>query len=309
MVFLDPKMDVAFKKLFGNQAKSEIIISFLNSIMGNKDGAKIEKVTIIDPFHYPDSEDKKKSIVDVKCVDQRGHTYIVEMQVVCENDYLERSQYYAAGAFYKQLEKKQKYGALRPVIFIGIVDYNIFKKNKDRYRSHKQIRDTETNEHDLKHLEWYFIELKKFDKKLNELKTVADKWIYLLKEAENLKTVPKELKTPDELHEALETLEEGAFTPAERDDYERTIDYFRVSLSQHDTAAERGLEKGLQKGLEQGRELGKKEALLVVAKNLLGVMSDTAIARHTGMSLSEIKQLKTIKIKKKASVKKRKNNS
>lgn len=272
MVFLDPKTDVAFKKLFGDQAKSEIIISFLNNIMDKKDGSMIETVTIIDPFHLPDSAGKKQSIVDIKCVDQNGHTYIVEMQVVNERDYVERSQYYAAGAFYKQLEAKQKYGALRPVIFIGIVNYDLFPNHKKRYLSHKQIRDTKTHEHDLKHMEWYFIELTKFNKELNELKTVTDKWIYLLKEVENLETVPKELKTPEAIHFAMETLEQGAFTPAERDAYEREIDWYRRTLSQRDTAIE--------------------DALFRVAKSLIGDLSDKKVAEHTGLPIEKIKELK-----------------
>lgn len=236
MTFLDPKFGFVFKKLFGDQTKSEIINSFLNSILGKEDGEKITNTTIIDPSRYPDFDDIGKTILDVKCIDQTGNAYVIEMQVAGEDDYWERCQYRNADAFYNQLAKKQKYAAIKPVIFIGIVNYNILKTHKTRYLSHKKIHA----------VDWYFIELQKFTKKLDELKTIDDKWIYLFKEAERLKTIPKEFKNPPELHAALEALEEGAFTPVERDRYERAIDYFRVTHSQYDTAVEEAIKKALR---------------------------------------------------------------
>ena len=72
--YLNPKNDIAFKKLFGDIAHKDIVISFLNSILERKEGRKIIDVTINDPNNLPETnspeEQSKSSIVDVRCTDQ-----------------------------------------------------------------------------------------------------------------------------------------------------------------------------------------------------------------------------------------------
>ena len=47
MRFADPKNDLAFKKIFGNEAHKEILISFLNSLLDFKDEKTIVDVTLL----------------------------------------------------------------------------------------------------------------------------------------------------------------------------------------------------------------------------------------------------------------------
>ncbi|MBK9017607.1 MAG: PD-(D/E)XK nuclease family transposase [Saprospiraceae bacterium] len=76
---------------------------------------------------------------------------------------------------------------LKPVIFIGIFD---FKFAEVKYRSHHAVCDVEDGERIIKDMDFYFIELPKFTKPLEELVEVTDKWIFFIKEAENLEVVP-----------------------------------------------------------------------------------------------------------------------
>ena len=69
MIFLDPTSDIAFKKLFGSSEHKNIVISFLNSVLGRVEGEKIVDVVINDPHNYPEIPEGKYSIVDVKCTD------------------------------------------------------------------------------------------------------------------------------------------------------------------------------------------------------------------------------------------------
>jgi hypothetical protein len=94
MIFLDPKSDIAFKKLFSNAQHTEIVINFLNNTLNRPKGKKIVSVTINDPYNHPETITAKSSIVDVRCTDQNGSEYILEMQVVNQQDYAERSHYY-----------------------------------------------------------------------------------------------------------------------------------------------------------------------------------------------------------------------
>ena len=49
---------------------------------------KIINVVINDPHNFPETQDDKSSTVDIRCTDQQGAQYIVEMQVIDQKDYL-----------------------------------------------------------------------------------------------------------------------------------------------------------------------------------------------------------------------------
>ncbi len=280
MIFLDPMSDIAFKKLFGDQAKSEIVISFLNSILGRQEGEKIVSVVIItDPYNNPDTKWLKTSIVDVRCVDQSGKNYIIELQVESQDDYPERSQYYAALAMARQLKIGGEYGSVMPVIFVGVLDFNLF--DDPAYLSHHKILNTKTYVHSLQHLEFHFIELQKFHKNIDELDDLVDKWIYLLKNAAMLNTIPKQFKSPAALVEAMEVLEEGNMSPAELTAYDRFVDARRVAESVKQTQ------------LRMGREEGREESRVEVARNMLvDGLSIAKVAMYSGLTIEQIKKLK-----------------
>ena len=293
MIFLDPMSDIAFKKLFGDQAKSEIVISFLNSILGRKEGENIVSVVITDPYNNPDTKWLKTSIVDVRCVDQSGKNYIIELQVESQDDYPERSQYYAALAMARQLKIGGEYGSVMPVIFVGVLDFNLF--DDPAYLSHHKILNTKTYAHSLQHLEFHFIELQKFHKNIDQLDDLVDKWIYLLKNAATLNTIPKQLKSPAALVEAMEVLEEGNMSPAELTVYDRFVDARRVAESIKKTqlriGREEGLEQGREEGRHEGRQEGRHEVLCEMAFKLLLQFSPEEVAQMTGLSIEEIKSI------------------
>jgi predicted transposase/invertase (TIGR01784 family) len=286
MVFMDPKTDIAFKKLFSNKEKKEIVVSFLNSVLEKKEGEKIVDVTINDPNNIPESITSKFSIVDVSCTDQAGKNYIVEMQVIDQKDYAERCQYYASLGLLRQLIKGDDYNKLKPVIFVGVICFNLFKDTN--YLSHHLILNQKTHTHGLTHLEFHFIELNKFNKTINQLKTVTDKWIYLLKNADNLNDIPSALEKPVELEEAMDILKKGNWSRGELEAYDKYWDYVRTEKSRYETA----LEKGMQKGMEKGLEKGKKQAMTELASRLLKNYKIDEVAKITNLSVDELKKLK-----------------
>lgn len=289
MIFLDPKSDIAFKKLFGDGTHKNIVISFLNSVLNREEGAKIVDVIINDPNNLPETRTAKSSIVDVRCTDQNNNHYIIEMQVVAQADYTERAQYYNSLGLSRQLASGDYYGKLVPVIFVGILDFNLFKKTD--YISHHHILDIETHEWDLKNLEWHFVELKKFSKQLDELTTILDKWIYFLKHAVTLQQIPSTLKDPV-LEEAFSVLAQSNWTIAELEAYDRYLDAIRSSGSQLDTAKMMGKMEGKIEGKMEGKIEGKMEEKIVIAKKLLAHLHSTDIAQITGLSIEVIENLK-----------------
>lgn len=88
--FLDPKNDVAFRKIFGTEKNKDILIHFINDMITFKEGKQIVDVTFLKTAQDPETAVKKTSIVDILCKDEVGNCYTVEMQVGKENLELDR---------------------------------------------------------------------------------------------------------------------------------------------------------------------------------------------------------------------------
>lgn len=106
-----------------------------------------------------------------------------------------------------------------------------------------------------------FLELGRFKKRISELETVFEKWIYLLKNMHRMTEIPAEFSEP--LFERLFLLAEiGNFTPDEMRQYYNSLenmgDYDNIIHTAQEEAEKRGLEKGRAEGRAEGRKPKKR---------------------------------------------------
>ena len=94
--FLDPKNDVAFRRIFGSEDNKDILIHFVNDVLELKGKDKIKEVTFLSTIQIPEIASKKQSVVDVLCKDENGVQLIIEMQVSPQEGFEKRAQYYPA---------------------------------------------------------------------------------------------------------------------------------------------------------------------------------------------------------------------
>src|SRR6266550_484875 len=269
--FLDPKNDVAFRRIFGTEKNKDILIHFLNDILGFTGKNAIQDIEFLSTIQDPDIASKKQSIVDVLCRDSTGVQWIIEMQVAKTKGFEKRAQYYAAKAYSRQADKGDQYHDLKEIIFIAIADCVLFP-NKSEYKSKHTIRDEDTNEHDLKDFYFIFIELPKFPKtKEDQLSSIVEKWICFFKYADETSEEELEKIIGSDLiiKKAYEELNRFNWSEKEFIAYEqeikRILDEQAVLAQKLDDATEKGREEGIQIGHEKGREAEKIE----VAKNSL----------------------------------------
>ncbi len=78
--FLDARNDYALKRIFGTEKNKDILIHFLNDILGFTGLAAIHDVEFLATILDPEVAAKKQSIVDVLCKDSQGSRYIIEME-------------------------------------------------------------------------------------------------------------------------------------------------------------------------------------------------------------------------------------
>ncbi len=81
MQFADIKNDITFRKIFGNENKTEILISFLNAVLKLEGNKQIMWVEILNPYQLPRMAGSKSTILDAMAKDKARNSYIVEMQV------------------------------------------------------------------------------------------------------------------------------------------------------------------------------------------------------------------------------------
>ncbi len=286
--FLDPKNDLAFKRIFGTERNKDILIHFLNDIFTHTFNP-IEDVTFLKTVQDPAVAAQRVSIVDILCEDTKGERFIIEMQVAKEQGFEKRAQYYAAKAYIDQREKGTDFQDLKRVTFLAILDFVLFPQ-KENYISNYHLMDVDTHEQDLKDFSFSFLQLPKFTKNKDQLKTMTEKWAYFFKHAARTKEEDLESIIGCDLiiQKAYEELNRFSWSAEEL----RTYDSIDMKKSVDKAIKQGAFQDGLEKGREEGREEGAHQASYNIALNLLKVgISIDQIAQATGLSQDEIAHL------------------
>ena len=266
MKFVDATNDLAFKKIFGDANHTTILISLLNSILGFKGDDRISSVTIANPYQVPKIEAMKETILDINAENQRGEKFIVEMQKKDEHNFDKRSVYYTSKAYIAQLEKGNDYSALKKVYFVAFINFNMF--DSENYISRHLILNQETMEQDLDNFEFFFIELKKFDKKLEQLSSILEKWIFFIKNVSNLTLIPHEFDSVDEFKEAFDIANQVSWNQKELDIYEHIAFEEHAERYRMEAEYSKGIKQGIEQGIERGIEKMSSKVELADAKAL-----------------------------------------
>jgi predicted transposase/invertase (TIGR01784 family) len=178
------------------------------------------------------------SILDVRATDQRKQQFIVEMQVAEQAGFAKRVLYYLSKAYVNQIKRADQYRKLKPTYFIGILG-DFSHTNNPHYISRSRILDIDTGEPTITDVEFNFIELQKFDKKLNELRSLSDKWIYFIKNASDLTVIPTDVDD-EGLLSAYEEANQHTWTQEEIDAYDYVDMREEDARAQLDAAEARG---------------------------------------------------------------------
>ena len=282
--YLNPKNDVAFKKIFGTEKNKDILIHFLNDLLHQEFSSKIVDVTIENPTQLPEIVGSKESVLDVLCTDDNGVKYIVEMQVSSRTGFEKRAQYYAAKTYSSQLLSTERYAGLKAVIFLAILEFDMFK-GQTKYKSQHIILDKDTHLHHLKDFSFTFIELPKFTKNnIEDLMSYEDKWCYFFKHADRPDDMRKFLASfPDIaiIEKAYDTLEAHNWTREELQNYDRSEKIHFDTLAREDYVK------------AESKAEGKAETQKEIAQRLLNSGVDSSIiAAATQLTLAQIEEIK-----------------
>lgn len=313
--YINPRVDVAFKKIFGVEENKDLLISLINSIVFERD--QVDKIELLNPYNEKNFIDDKLSIVDIKARNKNDGTYfLIEMQIVDEIDYNKRSLYSWARVYSNQIQQGDSYDKLKKTIAIHILNFtfieyadedlgdagNLKSQYVNKYNHCFTLQDKETKKEIFPDLEIHTIELKKFElnkdepveSALSKVKSMLEAWLVVLTKYSLLdrKKLPKQMNKP-EIKKALKVMNEMTFSALEREVYNSHIDYWRMMESadrkiRHDIKQE-GIKEGLEKGLIEGE---KKATEKIAIKMLKQNVEFDMIEQFTQLPIDEIKKLK-----------------
>ena len=314
MRYLDPRADLTFKRIFGEH--KDLVISLLNALLPLDDDHLVKSVEYIPVEMVPDNPLKKNNIVDVRCHDQDGRQFLVEMQMIWSKEFMQRVLFNASKAYVRQLDKKEDYNLLQPVYSLNLVN-DVFMDDIPEYYHHYDIVNVEHTDKRIEGLHLIFVELPKFKPHTFSERKMQILWLRFLTEMGDVRIVPQEFLANPEVKKAVDILEESSYTDAQLNGYDKFWDIVRTERTYINAAIRKGMSEGraegraegfeqgrakgraegraegMAQGMAQGRAEGEKSALYKVVERMRAMgLNDSQIAEATGMDLRQIEELR-----------------
>ncbi|MBQ6062504.1 MAG: PD-(D/E)XK nuclease family transposase [Prevotella sp.] len=278
--YINPYTDFGFKKLFGTEMNKDLLISFLNALfMGHQ---HIKDISYLPTEHFGLYGGNRRAIFDVYCEDENGGKFIVEMQNVSQQYYKDRSVFYSTFPIQEQAKVGGDWDFnLKEVYTVGILNFEFRDEDysKDCYHHEVKLMDTQTKKVFYDKLTMIYLEMPKFNKTEDQLETMFDKWLFVLRNLSRLFERPKALQEKI-FTKLFEQVEIARFTLEERRGYEDSVKTYRDINNAIRTAKKEAKEEGIKEG---HRETARRMITDGMDKDL--------VAKYTGLSLKEIEEL------------------
>jgi predicted transposase/invertase (TIGR01784 family) len=289
---LKPTADIVFKRIFGQE--KEITIEFINLFVSPPQ--PVVDITYLKQEMLPDNRDGKVSVVDIRCTDTNNQHFILEMQVVHHDGFLNRQLLYACKAYAQQFNAGVNYTSSNPVFLLTILDYEILSKVPNWLHSFS-FRHEGNPDIKIEGLSMRLIELGKRRKMDNfNMDNPVDRWMTFLAEPEKLITMQKfDLSVYPNLMKAVEILDRSNFSLEQQIAYDNHLfavaDINQTRIESFDKGFEEGVEIGEERGVEKGREQGMDLSVIIIKELQKRELSHEEIATKHGVELQVVIKL------------------
>ena len=223
--------------------------------------------------HLGRSEEDRKAIFDLHCENEKGEKFIVEMQKTKQNFFKDRALYYSTFPIVEQAISGDWNYELKAVYTVAILDF-VFEEDKDdvdKYRYDVMLTDIDTHKIFYNKLTFTYLEMPKFNKKVEELETRFEKWMYVLKNLKRLDRLPDKLQ--EKIFEKIFSVAEIAkLSTEEYKQYMVSLNAYRDFKNSIDTARD-------EKAKEIAKELKKDNIPIEL------------IVKYTNLTKEEIEKL------------------
>ena len=287
--YLNPYTDFGFKKIFGEEANTALLIDFLNSILPKP--FQVADLTLHPTELLPENPLFRSAMVDVACVGPNGERFIVEMQKEKQRWFKDRALFYSSAVIQRHATKGDWDFRLNPVIFVAILDFE-YDEHEERREIERLISLKDQNGVTFSEsLQMIFLQMPLFTKTESELETHKDKWLYFLKNLESFDEIPAILREPI-FEQAFEVAEWIRYPPALQEAYWKSRMAYLDNINTFNYAIETAEEKGEARGRAEGLAEGRANEKIEIARGMKQKgLPATLIAELTGLSETDIEAL------------------
>ncbi|NET73586.1 MAG: Rpn family recombination-promoting nuclease/putative transposase [Sphaerospermopsis sp. SIO1G2] len=262
-VFIDLKLDYAFKIVFGQEGREPSLINFLNAVLYNGRSV-IKKVKILNPYMPGDVASLKDTFVDILAEVDSGDMIIIEMQMSMNPAFFKRMIYNVAKKYSGQLDTGEYYDKLSAVIGLVVANFT-YPQAEQIARPITQYALLETTDHilypDSQDFQIAIVELPKFQKALEQVDDHSDMWLFMLNHADGLVEVPAKMAQVKAIQMAFEAARRVNLQASELDELEKRRMYALEAEASLALTREDALEEGIGIGREQGIGIGREQGI------------------------------------------------
>jgi predicted transposase/invertase (TIGR01784 family) len=268
------------------QKNQRVLKSLICALLHMEENA-IQSLTITNPIELGDSIDEKTFVLDIAIL-MNNHSYVnLEMQVLNELNWQDRSLSYLCRSF-DQLHEGQDYKEVGPAIHIGFLNFCPFPEYPEFYASYKLLNIKNYHIYsgkfvlsvvDLTHINLACEEDKAYE---------IDYWARLFKATtwEELKMIAE--KNPDlaEASESLYTMNADDLVRAKcraRDDYYRHQGAIQAKMEQLTEEKEQADARAEQLAAENTQMAADKEKLAAEIEYLKSLLAEQGISTPDNM--------------------------
>ncbi len=281
--FISILSDYGFKVTFADESDTYFLRRALKALIQSKE--EIKKVQFLRNEFAALTKDSRGGLYDLICEDEKGNTFIVEMQLGSYKNYIHRSKFYAFQKFNTFVEKgKYRFNNLPKIYCIGFLAKNIYP-NLETYYHYGTLKNEGGEELDSQ-ITHIIIEISKFNKKEKEIQTDLDKLIFAMKYLDtyqHLNELPTSL-SEDWLDKITEKIDKSTMTSEQRM-------YFEMFLAKNVSRIEM-LKEEIRQEIAKEQARGEKNANRNIAKKLKKYdIAYDILSKATGLSIEEIEAL------------------
>src|SRR6056297_72767 len=280
---MDPKIDFAFKLIFGNEKDTSFLISFLNAALELEGEKAIKSVIIMNPNNDKEKEEDKYSIMDVKAKANDETIINIEIQLKDEHNMRYRTVYYLSKTIAKRLKEGDNYKAIYKTVAINILNFDLLDSGT-RFHNRYRFTEIETKQELTDIAEIQFMELPALRRYIQENETTLQEvigenrlleWLLFIDdpESEFAKMVEKKNEVIGRARDMLKTLSKDE------------------KLQEEYMAREKAL-MDKYSAIKEAKEKGERKKAIETAINFykMGLTIDQ-IAQGTGLDKEKLKEI------------------
>lgn len=282
--YINPLTDFGFKRIFGTEANSDLLIDFLNCTLPLK--SKITQISYRNSEQIPNISEDRKAIFDLFCTNENKEEFIIEMQKGKLTYFKDRSLYYLTFPIQRMAEKGDWDYKLSPIYYLAILDFFYEHESEAKVEREVQLIDN-YQEIFYDKLLIKFIQLQAFNKTEAELSSRKEQWFYFLKHLEDMESNMEQLFKKDQIFAKGLTIAEIA--KLSYDEHTR----YQISRTQYIEIREMN-KSSYNDGLSAGNELlederrQKEEALAKVEEKEIQKRNAAKAILQSGLSKEEV---------------------